>query len=403
MSLELGALLCVVVLFMGFLAIVGNVLERKVRAQGLDRWIPTYFAESSRRARLNDRNDQPLDVFIAVCDHFEPENGGADPETGIARVRRWVTDYPEQFAHVRDVSGRPPQHTFFFPQDEYRPQYLDELSALVTAGYGDVDIHLHHHNDTAEGFREKLEAFRNILYHRHRLLRVDPKTGKVVYGFIHGNWALCNSRRDGHWCGVDHEIPILLDTGCYADFTYPSAPSDTQPAKINRIYYAFDRPGMARSHEVGPDARVGTPAPDQALLMMQGPLVLDWSRRKWGCVPRIENGDLLASHPPRISRLEQWLSAGVTVAGQPDWRFIKLHTHGCKPGNLEMWLEGGVQQFHRGLRERHERQPNFRYHYVTAWEMAQLVHSAEQGLFQLPWQQPLNSWSSMPSPQPVLV
>ncbi|MSQ94036.1 MAG: hypothetical protein EXR98_05710 [Gemmataceae bacterium] len=33
-------------------------------------------------------------------------------------------------------------------------------------------------------------------------------------------------------CIADH-----LETGCYADFTFPSVPSDTQPPIINRIYF----------------------------------------------------------------------------------------------------------------------------------------------------------------------
>src|SRR5690606_32987245 len=123
----------------------------------------------------------------------------------------------------------------------------------------------------------------------------------------------------------------------------------------------------------------GRARPENGLLMIQGPLGFDWNRRKWGLLPRVENGDLLSSHRPRISRLDQWLAAGVTVANRPEWRFVKLHTHGCKPGNLEMWLEGSVRRFHADLANRHRQQPNFRFHYVTAWEMAQLVHVAEQG------------------------
>jgi len=350
---------------------------RSVRACGLDRWAPSYLL--SDRLPLSLEDDEPLDVFIAVCDHFEPEWGKPDRRTALARVDEWCRRYPALFADCRDVDGRPPQHTFFFPQDEYRPEYLDRLSDLVHAGFGDVDIHLHHDADTPDGLREKLETFRDQLHHRHGLLRTDPHTGRVVYGFIHGNWALCNSRRDGRWCGVDHEIPILLETGCYADFTMPSAPSDTQTTTINSIYYAFDRPEGRKSHDRGERARVGRRAPDNGLLMIQGPLGFDFARRKWGLVPRIENGDLLASHPPNIRRLDGWLTAGVTVTGRPRWRFVKLHTHGCKPVNSAMWLGDTVRKFHQDLADRHRQQPGFRYHYVTAWELAQLVHAAESG------------------------
>src|SRR4029077_11080954 len=117
----------------------------------------------------------------------------------------------------------------------------------------------------------------------HGLLSRHRTTGAIMYGFIHGNWALCNARPDGSQCGVDHEIPIRVETGCYADFTFPSAPSATQPPIINRIYYACDRPGR-RSQDVP------LPRPSEnALLLVQGPLLLDWTRRKWGTVPGVEN------------------------------------------------------------------------------------------------------------------
>ncbi|MDX1966121.1 MAG: hypothetical protein SFV23_03015 [Planctomycetaceae bacterium] len=392
MSLIAGIEWMVVILALGFLAMLGNLVERRWRAQGLDQWVPTYVAGMPHRC---PDVDEPLDVFIAVCDHYEPETGKTNFATALSRVDAWAETYPQLYDQFRDVDGRPPQHTFFYPQDEYRPEYLDRLAPLIRDGYGDVDVHLHHHDDTPDGFREKLEVFRNLLYHRHGLLRKDPRTGEIVYGFIHGNWSLCNSRRDGCWCGVDHELPILLDTGCYADFTFPSAPSDTQPQTINQIYYAFDQPGQRKSHNRGRRAIVGRAAPEGGLLMIQGPLRFDWGRRKWGLAPRIENGDLLSSHPPRISRLDNWLSAGVVVGGRPDWRFVKLHTHGCKPGNLELWLDGAVRQFHADLANRHRQHPNFRYHYVTAWEMAQLVHIAEQGSRRFPWQAPAANGESL--------
>ncbi|MGH7200080.1 MAG: hypothetical protein ACREJB_05710 [Planctomycetaceae bacterium] len=323
----------------------------------------------------------PTHLFLAVCDHFEPAWGGADRGVALKRVRRWVREYPQLFAGCGDSSGRPPQHTFFFPQEEYDPRCLDELAVLCGAGFGDVEIHLHHDGDTPDGLREKLETFRDALHDRHGLLRRDPLTDQVTYGFIHGNWALCNSRPDGRWCGVDEEITVLRETGCYADFTLPSAPSATQTRTINSIYYAFQKDGP-KSHDRGLGARVGQRPPDGGLLMIQGPLVLDWRRRKWGVVPRIENGSLHAALPPDEHRLGLWLRANVQVSVRPEWVFVKLHTHGCKPGNMEMLLGERMRSFHAALARWAERHPHVKCHYVTAWEMARLVHQAEAGATQ---------------------
>jgi hypothetical protein len=64
---------------------------------------------------------------------------------------------------------------------------------------------------------------------------LDPLSSRIAYGFVHGNWALCNSRPDGDWCGVNEELTVLAQTGCYADFTFPSAPSPTQPRMVNAV------------------------------------------------------------------------------------------------------------------------------------------------------------------------
>lgn len=361
------------VLFTG----AGFVLWIQIRERGLDRWVPAavFPAEVVSKA---DLDQDTMDVFIAICDHYEPEWGDPSFETAMERVRRWHDEYPRLLGRFSDVDGRPPRHTFFFPQDQYQPEYLDVLARLCDQGYGEVDIHLHHHDDTPEGLEEKLDSFRQVLYHRHGVLRRDPVTNEIVYGFIHGNWCLCNSRRDGKWCGVDHEIPILLKTGCYADFTMPSAPSDTQTTTINSIYYAQDQPGRRKSQDTGIRAEVGKAQPDNHLMMVQGPLAFDWSRKKFGMIPRIENGDLLANHPPTIQRMNLWMNAGVTVKGRPNWRFVKLHTHGCKSGNIDMLLGPKIERFHQQLADLHRQKPNFRYHYVSAWEMARMVHAAEQ-------------------------
>jgi hypothetical protein len=171
----------------------------------------------------------------------------------------------------------------------------------------------------------------------------------------------------------------LRETGCYADFTMPSAPTNTQTATINSIYYARNKPGERKSHDTGVRVGVGVQPLEDGLLMVQGPLCLDWQERKWGLLPRIENGDLHGKRPPSMRRFDLWKRANVHVAGQPNWLFIKLHTHGCKDANIGTWLSEGTQQFHRDLAAARSN-PQLQYYYVTAWEMAQLVHQAEQGI-----------------------
>src|SRR5207248_2357064 len=154
-------------------------------------------------------------------------------------------------------------------------------------GLGEVELHLHHDRDTAEGLRGRLQAFKETLASRHGLLSRHKDSGELAYGFIHGNWGLCNGFPGGAWCGVNNELDVLRETGCYADFTYPSAPHVTQPPIVNALYYACDRPGQPRSHAVGWPVGTG-PQPPHSLPLVQGPLVLDWRQRKLGVIPGTE-------------------------------------------------------------------------------------------------------------------
>lgn len=347
-----------------------------LRRKGLHRWLGPYLATAG------DRRDPPpggrVHLLLAVCDHYEPKLGGADPARARGRVRRWVDDYPRLFADLRDSDGRPPRHTFFFPAEEYEPEFLDGLAGLCRRGFGEVEIHLHHDNDTADNLRRTLDDFKRRLNDRHGLLSRDRTTGDLAYGFIHGNWALDNSRPDGRMCGVDNELDVLRDSGCYADFTLPSAPSGAQTRTINRIYYAVGRPGRRKSHDAGLPVGAGPP-PARGLMLIQGPLCLDWGKRKFGLLPGIENACIQGTQAPSTRRLASWLRCRVQVPARPDWYFVKLHTHGASEANMPVLLGEPMAAFHRALRARADRDPNFRFHYVAAREMYNLAKAAEAG------------------------
>jgi hypothetical protein len=241
-----------------------------------------------------------------------------------------------------------------------------------------VEVHLHHEGDDGESLHQTLSAYKRLLAQQHGLLARRRNTGELVYGFIHGNWALDNSRPDGRWCGVNNELDVLRETGCYADFTLPSAPSPTQTRKINSIYYAIDDPQRPKSHDDGIDVGA-SPAQANALMLIQGPLLLAWKRRRWAIVPCIENGCIQPGQPPSFERLDLWLKARVQVPSRPDWFFVKLHTHGAPEWNQQVLLGEPMVRFHQALERRAAQNPNFHFHYLTAREMYNLVRAAEAG------------------------
>ena len=356
-----------------------------LRVRGLPLSTLPRLVAARRPPRLSP--ERPRHVFLALCDHWEPMWGNPPRHVQHERVERWVRDYLPSVAGLADSRGQAPQHTFFYPAEEYEPAFLDRLAELCRQGAGQVEVHLHHDGDTSDRLRAKLERFTRQLADEHGLLERDSQ-GRVRYGFIHGNWALDNSRPDGRWCGVNDELTILRETGCYADFTMPSAPDPCQTRTINSIYYAVDDPLRPCSHDRGTRARVGAEPPADSLLLIQGPLACDWGRRKWGLVPRLENGDLQGHHPPTLERLDLWCRASVVVEGRPEWLFVKLHTHGAQEENAAMLLGPAMRRFHESLAQRAARDPLLRYYYVTARELAALVHQAEAGRIEPCFEEP---------------
>ena len=75
---------------------------------------------------------------------------------------------------------------------------------------------------------------------------------------------------NGISCGVNNEIQILKNTGCYADFTFPSL-SMSNPIKVNSIYYAIDNPIKPKSYNVGINVRRSNKKRGD-LMIIQGPL-----------------------------------------------------------------------------------------------------------------------------------
>ena len=155
-------------------------------------------------------------------------------------------------------------------------------------------------------------------------------------------------------------------------------PGPTQTRTINRIYYAVDDPSRPKSHDRGFEVGRG-PAPSGSLMLIQGPLLLDWGRRKKGLLPWVENGCLQRSQPPGPERIDPWLRARVRVASRPDWFFVKVHTHGCEDQCAEVLLGEPMVRLHEALAERSAKDPAFRFHYVTAREMYNLARAAEEG------------------------
>ena len=340
-------------------------------------WGPSLIRQGLRSLYKATPEHGPVHILFCVADHFEPKWNGADPQREKERVRRWNEEYPKNASRHWDSNGRPPQHTWFYAAEQYNPVCLEAMSRLCTSGFGEIELHLHHGYDTADGLKEKLERAKED-FAQHGALITQGEPPRHAFGFIHGDWALSNSRENSSYCGVDNELRILRDAGCYADFTLPSAPHESQTSKVNSIYYAKDIPGRRKSHDRGVDVRVGGKKTGD-LMLIQGALALNWKRRKRGVLPKIENGCILNNNPGTPDRIDLWVKQHIHVMGRPEWIFIKVHCHGGQEPDIDALLGGGADSMFRYLEERYNDGRQYTLHYVTAREMYNTIKAAEAG------------------------
>lgn len=346
-------------------------------------WLVRYPFVRANTIRQKDAH-RPKHLIFTVADHFEP-SWSANGLLGLDDQRRKLDEYYKLARKtgeaVRDADGTKFRHTNFYPAEQYDRKILDTMAAMQAEGLGEVEIHLHHgveEPDTAANTRRALVEFRDILAEEHGCLsRLDGR-GEPKYAFVHGNLALANSA-GGRFCGVDDEMQILQETGCYADLTMPSAPDITQVPMINKIYECGGDLTQKIPHRHGTSVRTNGPEPKLPLILT-GPLVFNWTRRVRGIpVPRIDDGALVDNQPLDLARLNRWISADITVHGRPDWVFIKLYCHGFFAFDQSASIGEKARRFFSEIIEHGEKTGDYRVHFASAREAFNMISAAING------------------------
>jgi len=333
-----------------------------------------------KRAHFGSKPKRPVHLFLAITDHFEPQVHQPGQHVARKRLEDWLRAYPPIAARYRDHDGFTPAHSFFYPWDEYDEWEFSRLGELCAAGWGEIEFHLHHRDDTEATLRQKLREGIET-YRAHGALSTWP-SGHPAWGFIHGNFALSNSRCEGgtNFCGVNNELAILEQEGCYADFTFPAWRTTAQPRQLNSIYYAAGNPRYPKSYDRGVAAQHMSRR-QSGVVLVEGPLVPHWKPERGGFLRLgMDDGTLTAKHRYRPERFDRWVHASVHVQGRPDWLFIKLSCHGAADGDREALLGRDLDALFSDAEARYNDGEQFRLHYVTAREMYNLIAASEAGL-----------------------
>lgn len=334
-------------------------------------WLPDYFADSP----TGSDHEGLTDIIFVVVDHWEP---GGHAEV----VNRWMLDYRSIAEKHRDANGIPLQHTWYYPIESFRGWEVDSLVKLCRLGLGDVEVHLHHFDDSSASLRRILSDGIDSLKAHKALISPD---GETHFSFVHGNWALDNSgapRGNRTPCGVNDEISILLEYGCYSDCTFPAMGQTSQPSWVNKIFYAMDDPERPKSHDTGIVSSVGLVTTEDQLQLLPGPYMIDWLDWRFKTHPTFDDGNLYWEIPSSLHRFEVWLKANIHVKGRPNWVFVRPFTHGAdiKRGGDSNILGANFDRMLSDIENSYNDGQKYRLHYMTAREAFNVIKAAEAGL-----------------------
>ncbi len=323
-------------------------------------------------------------IIFTIADHFEP-SWSANGLLNINAQRRRLDEYHKLARKTgeacRDADGTKFRHTNFYPAEQYDRPIMEKMAEMQAEGLGEVEIHLHHgveKPDTAENLRKSLIEFRDILAEDHKCLSRFNEKDIPRYAFVHGNLALGNSC-GGRFCGVDEEMQILQETGCYVDMTLPSAPDQSQVRMFNQIYECGLPLSEKIPHRTGNQVTVFGNQP-QLPLIFTGPLIFNWTRRIKGLpVPRLDDGALVYNQPTDSARLNRWLSANITVKNRPEWIFVKLYCHGFFDYDQSASIGEGAVRFFNQTIENGEKTGDYKVYFASAREAFNMVSAAIDG------------------------
>lgn len=365
-------------------------IEERIRQEAKElsqQKIPLSKLRARPRQSIPSTVDQPVHIMLLFADHWEPSiyNQPWDNSIFESEAARcadyWLNDYSAMAAKHRDADGRKPQHTWFTFQ--LATGALQRIANCVFQGLGEQEIHLHHgtaddtYNDNRMEFANKIWSWQATLQSYGACISAEA-TPRTFFGFVHGDWALDNSRLNQglrQYCGANTELHLLCILNCYADFTFPSG-STTQPAWYDKIFYSFDSDSPKSYSDTTlirePAAGDGTPDINE-LMLFEGPGTN-------GLLSDIDN-----MHAPSLDMMGLWLDEYVHVPGRDNWVFIKLYTHGAQAltadSNGRANLIGSVaDQFYSDIERVYNDGKNYQLHYVTARESYNIARAAMDGM-----------------------
>ena len=317
--------------------------------------------------------EKPVHVMFIFVDHWEP-GYGAD---ALRKAKIWYDDYgPMARKHV-DADGCHPRHDWFCLYLEKEPLLV--LSKAVYDGLGEMDIHIHHgtsndnDRDNTMEMKNYVDQYRNYLNKLGACLTAEENP-RVAFGFIHGMWALDNSRYyidHYEYCGCNCEIDLLLSKGCYADFTFPAWGPMEPTLMTSKIFKTRDC-NHPKSYNISTNIKelaLGSPPLPDELVIFEGP----WNSTN------IDRNEM-----PTRNRMQSWVDYNVHVPEKPNWVFVKVYTHSAQnldsPTGYSNLVGNTADQFYTDIENYFNDGINYMLHYCTAREAYNIAVAVADGV-----------------------
>ena len=96
-------------------------------------------------------------------------------------------------------------------------------------------------------------------------------------------------------------------------------------------------------------------------------------------MPRLDDGALAQNYPLNLARFNRWRSARISVAGRPDWIFVKLYSHGFFDWDQDAMIGGHMRRFMTEVLELSEKTQEFSVYFASAREAFNMVMAAVDG------------------------
>jgi len=364
MKKNIAWLLMIILLSIPLLYI--SILSYRVLKWKASDWFLPYVYDSLFTDRYGSSKVEHL-IFV-VADHYEPDHPQAQNKHGTQRNEDWLKKFRPIADKHKDSYNNNFRYTWFYAYDQKNDTVIVELNKMVYQGYGEIELHWHHPISNSTKFPSELQEALNW-FNQYGALLTSGENPQSRFAFIHGNWSLDNSDHiDPHkFCGVNTELEILFDHGCFADFTFSTIDTPAQPKKINSIYYAQDDT-LPKSYNTGIDSEVGKSNND-ALMIFEGPIGINFK------IMELEYSEIEYFSKFSEDRIHLWLDSNIHVKGRPEWLFVKIYSHGIQSKEV---IENHLDEFLSKL-EKICYNKEIKLHYMSAREAYNVVKAAEDG------------------------